>query len=175
MNFDIPVSKILIDMRRKNINSKIKKKYSKDVFYYVQTNNVEIIYDIIKEYNWNFFQRAFKNCIFEIKWSKHNHTAIYKKSERAPTSVLLISGNMFRKNLQNKELFGVLCINNLYALQVVIEHQLIHSLIFMKLKYNETFHPTHKIVPNCSYHNTLFVNLSKNIFHHINIKKSLRF
>lgn len=175
MSFDTPLAKILVDMRRKNINNKIKKKYPKNIYKYVKDNNVDIIYDIIKEYNWNFFQRKFRDCVFEIKWTMHKSSAIYKKSEINPTSVLLISGNLFKHDHTNNVIFGVLCLNNLYALQVIIEHQLIHSLIFMKLKYNEIVYPTHKIIPSFTYHNDMFEKLSKNIFQHNNIKKSLRF
>lgn len=175
MNFQTPLAQILVDMRRKNINETIKAKYPKDLHTYIKENNVELVYDIIKEYNWNFFQRAFKGCEFEIKWTRHNSTAIYKKSEIKPTSLLMLSKQTFKHELTNKELFGVTCVNNLYALQVIIEHQLIHSLIFMKLNYKPILYPTHKIVPTFTYHNDMFQILSKNIFQHKNFKKSLRF
>ena len=54
MNFKTPLAQILVDMRRKNINETIKAKYPKDLHTYIKENNVELVYDIIKEYNWNF-------------------------------------------------------------------------------------------------------------------------
>jgi hypothetical protein len=139
--------------------------------------NPDLLQDIIMMYNTFFFQNGFSKIKININWSSLLTPAggihVPMKKECCELTIILSTNTFQKLTTNNPSTCGVMCNDILECLLIVIEHELIHGIIFVHAYEKFTDTSVHAMFGGNNKHNQWFMELANKLFGHIRYKHRL--